>query len=285
MNGDRFRTPLILSMIVMGLIAIASIAGVLTESLYRDNLWVTSQLRGADFVRMILVVPLFAGAIYLTARGSVRGLLVWLGMLWLAAYDYAFYLFGASFNALFLVYTVIFSLSIVTLIRALTLLDVNAIREKFTDRVPVRAISGYMGFWVLMLGGLWLAMSVAFLFTGDVPQSVVDSGHPTAIVFALDLGVLLPAVGLAAYWLWKKEPWGYVLAVMVNVKGATYALALIAMGIFMERAGLEADNLVILWGFFAAASIAATLALLLNMRPGVRTADAPGVVDRRSVAS
>jgi hypothetical protein len=266
MNGERLRVPLALSAIIVALIALASFAGLFFDGLYRDNTWTTSQFRGADFIRLFVAVPVFGGAIYSTMRGSLRGLLIWLGFLWLAVYDYAFYLFAAAFNELFLVYVAIFGLSIGALIWALSRIDTRAIKQQFTDRVPHRLISGYMVFWVLMLGGLWVGMSIAFLITGNVPQSVIDSGHPTAIVFALDLGVLLPAVALAAYWLWKREPWGYVLAVMVNVKGATYALALISMGVFMERAGIESGGLVFLWAFFAVASLAAALGLLWNLR-------------------
>jgi hypothetical protein len=266
MNSERLRVPLALSAVILALIALASFAGLFFDGLYRDNTWTTSQFRGADLIRLVVAVPLFAGAIYFTTRGSIRGLLVWLGFLWLAVYDYAFYLFAAAFNELFLVYVAIFGLSIAALIWALPQIDTHTIKQQFTDRVPHRLISGYMVFWVLMLGGLWVGMSVASLFTGNIPQSVIDSGHPTAIVFALDLAVLLPAVGLAAYWLWKREPWGYVLAVMVNVKGATYALALISMGVFMERAGIESGGLVFLWAFFTVASLAAALGLLWNLR-------------------
>ncbi|TVR75494.1 MAG: hypothetical protein EA415_03720 [Sphaerobacteraceae bacterium] len=266
MSVERLRTSLILSTVVLVLMAIASFAGVFFEGLYRDNVWAASQWRGADVVRLFVAVPLFAGAIYFTRQGSIRGLLVWLGFLLLAVYDYAFYLFAAAFNEMFLLYTAIFSLSIAALIWALPQIDVQAIRQEFTGGVPRRLISGYLVFWVLMLGGLWVAMSIAFLFTGNVPQSVIDSGHPTAIIFALDLAILLPSAGLAAVWLWQDRPWGYVLAVMVNVKGALYALALISMGVFMERAGIEAGGLLFLWMFLTVASLLAALGLLWNMR-------------------
>jgi hypothetical protein len=266
MNAERLRVPLVLSMIILALVTVTSFTGVFIDGLYRDNTWTSSQLQGADFIRLFVALPIFAAAIYFTMRGSTRGLLIWLGFLWLAVYDYAFYLFGAAFNELFLAYTAIFGLSILALIWILPVIDVSAIKRAFTDRVPTRLISGYMFFWVVFLGGLWIAQSIAFLLTGNVPQSVADSGHPTAIVFALDLGVLLPAVALAAWWLWRREPWGYVLAVMVNVKGATYALALISMGVFMERAGLEAGGLIFLWVFFTIASLVAALGLLWNLR-------------------
>jgi hypothetical protein len=282
MRVERLRVSLGLSVVVLALVAFVSFFGVFIDGFYRDNLWAASQWQGADVVRLFVVVPVFAVAIYLTRRGSIRGMLVWLGFLWLAVYDYAFYLFAAAFNELFLAYAAIFGLSVAALIWALPQIDVQAIRNEFTGSVPRRLISGYMGFWVLMLGGLWVGMSVAFLFTGNVPQSVIDSGHPTAIVFALDLAILLPAVGLAAVWLWQDRPWGYVLAVMVNVKGAAYALALISMGIFMERAGIEAGGLLFLWIFFTVASILAAFGLLWNMRGSrvERSADQPAQVEK-----
>jgi hypothetical protein len=281
MIDERFKVPMILSAIVIVLVAVASFGGVFVEGLYRDNTWASSQLRGADFIRLFVAIPVFAGAMYYANRGSVRATLVWLGFLWLAVYDYAFYLFAASFNELFLIYAAIFGLSILALIWALPRLDVEAIRRTFSERTPVKWVSVYMFFWVALLGGLWVAQSVAFLFTGNVPQSVIDSGHPTAIVFALDLGVLLPAVLLGAIWLWQRQPWGYVLAVMVNVKGAAYALALISMGVFMERAGIESGGLLFLWIFFTVASVAAALALLLSMRPGAEEKATPEIVSTR----
>ena len=37
---------------------------------------------------------------------------------------------------------------------------------------------------------IWIGMSMSYLFTGNIPQTVIDSGHPTAVVFATDLSML-----------------------------------------------------------------------------------------------
>jgi ABC-type spermidine/putrescine transport system permease subunit II len=58
-NQSNFRTASILSVIIGLLSVVASAGGLVMEELYRKNLWVTSQFRGSDLVRLLIIVPLF----------------------------------------------------------------------------------------------------------------------------------------------------------------------------------------------------------------------------------
>ena len=232
MLPTKYRTAYNLSIIITSLIIVASAGGLFVDGLYRDNTWTTTQLRGSDLVRLLVAVPIMITALIFTKRGSSKALLIWLGMLWLTVYDYAFFLFGAAFNVLFLIYVALFSLSILALIFALPRVDAKAIRRKFKARTPVKWISAYMLFIAIFLGGLWTAQTLNFIATGQLPQSNIYSGHPTNIVFALDLALLVPGMVLAAVWLWKRLPWGYILGAMMLVKGTIYPMALIGMAIF-----------------------------------------------------
>ena len=69
--------------------------------------------------------PLLVVALLIARRGSVQALLSWLGLVGYAVYNYAYYLLGAALNAFFLLYVVAFVLSAVTLIVALSRLDVG----------------------------------------------------------------------------------------------------------------------------------------------------------------
>jgi hypothetical protein len=263
---SNLKSSFILSIIAALLATAASTAGLFT-ALYRDNTWVSSQLRGNDVVTLLIAVPMLLIGMYLAWRGSQRGLLVWLGGLWYIFYNYMFYLFGAAFNEFFLVYTAIFALSTLALIFTMIKLDASQIAGMFADRTPVRLISGYMLFWAVFLGGLWIAQSVSFIFTGQLPQSVIDAGGQTNVVFAIDLSIMIPTLILGAAWLWKRQPWGFIIAVIMNIKGATYAFALVMMGTFAQRAEVPgAMDLVPLWIFFTAASLAAAAVLLIHMK-------------------
>ena len=269
------RVPYLLSGIIVVLMATASAGGLLVEDLYRNNLWATSQFRGSDLVRLALVVPVFIAALSLAARGSARGQLIWLGMLWLTLYDYAFYLFGAAFNELFLIYVALFSVSAIALIFALPRIDVDAVARRFRAGTPVRWISSYLLLIATFLGGLWVLQSLAFVFTGQPPQSLVDSGHVTEIVFALDLALLVPGMIIGAAWLWRRRPWGYVVAGMMMVKATLYPIALIGMSVFAVSAGVpDAGSMTPFWVFFAAASLLVSGLLFGNLRaPGPQARD------------
>lgn len=266
MDQTRFKSAYILSAVIAALIIVASAGGLFLDGLYRDNTWATTQFRGSDVVRLVVTAPVLVAALVLAWRGSPRAQLVWLGTLWLAVYDYAFYLFGAAFNDFFLIYVALFALSILALIFALPQVDANAIGRQFQARTPVKWIGGYMLFIAVFLGGLWIAQSLSFVVTGQLPQSIVDSGHPTGIVFALDLALLVPGMVLGALWLWQRRSWGYVLAAIMLVKGTIYPLALIGMAVFYTNATGAWDPLAWFWIAFAIASLIASGFFFGNMQ-------------------
>jgi hypothetical protein len=53
-------------------------------------------------ITLLVAVPLFVPAFVGAARDSVRGLLLSLGIIGYALYNYAFYLFDAALNVFFL---------------------------------------------------------------------------------------------------------------------------------------------------------------------------------------
>jgi hypothetical protein len=92
-------------------------------------------------------------------------------------------------------------------------------------------------------GVLWVGMSLGFLFTGDVPRPIVASGHPTAVVFAIDLVFIVPPMLLTAMWLSRRRPLGWVLAGVMSTGGSVYTLTLVAasMEVARQDAGTGAE--------------------------------------------
>jgi hypothetical protein len=183
--NSKLQTAAVLSHIIAVLAAIASAGGLLLPHLYRDNLFVKSAWRGNDGVTVTL--PILLASVWWARRSSVRAQLVWMGALDYLLYNFAFYLFGAAFNAFFLLYVALFTLSILALNYGLLGIDAEAIRQQFRDQTPVKWISGYMVFIALGLGSVYVMQSVQFIFTGELPGIVTTTQHPTSVVFALDL--------------------------------------------------------------------------------------------------
>jgi hypothetical protein len=207
------------------LLAVAAGVGLFVPSLYQGNTaFAATAFRGTDLVSLAVALPVLAGALWLASRGSRSALLLWLGTLAYVAYTYL-YTFAIAWNRLFLVYVALLSLSLLTLARALTVLDANELAARFGDRTPVRGVGAFL--WVVG-GMLGLAQVVPALVAGQVPDVVLKTGHPTGVVYVLDLGLVVPLMLLAGRWLRQRRPWGYVAAAILLVKGVAVGLALLS---------------------------------------------------------
>jgi len=106
---------------------VQSVLGLVWSDQYRDVDWIRATWYGNDWITLVAAVPLLWFGRPPAARGSVRGLLLVLGLAGYAVYNYAFYLFGAALNIFFPVYVVTFLLGIATLGLLLSHLDVTAV--------------------------------------------------------------------------------------------------------------------------------------------------------------
>ena len=245
------------------LAAVTKAFGAFVPDTYRDGIWTASQLRGADLVALFVLVPLLTVSAVWARRGAARGVLVWLGALHVLVYDVTFYLYGAAFNAWFLAYAAMVAGGLTLLLAAVHRLDLASVGAAFHPATPRRAPAVVLTLLGAGLGGVWVAQALAYLATGTLPASVAASGHPTAVVFAVDLTLLVPFFLLAAVGLWRRRSWGRVLASAVAVSGATYTLLLAGMGVGADPSVVEgATALVPLWLGLGVASAAVAVTLL-----------------------
>lgn len=222
----NLKPAFILSILIAFLAAMASVGGLLMDNLYRDNDFVRAAWFANDLITALVAVPLLAVSLGYVKKGSRRGQLVWIGLLGYMAYNYAFYLFGAAFNSFFILYAVLFSLSGTALILGLSNLDVNLLARNFSPKLPVKGISMYVLVIGFMLFMVEISMITNYLLTGILPLTITQTGHPTAVVFALDLSVVVPLSLISAVLLWKRRAWGYVMGMMMLIKGFAYGLVL-----------------------------------------------------------
>jgi hypothetical protein len=260
------KPALVLSTMIAVLATIASAGGLFVDGLYRDNAFVTSTWLGTDLVTLVVAIPLLIVAMFLASRGSARAYLVWLGVLDSMLYNFGFYLFGASFNQFFMIYAALVAFSSWALFLGLVDLDVEKLSNQFSPRVPVRSISIYMLFVGLGLTSVYVAQWLDFIMSGQVPAIVMKSDHPTNVVFALDLTLVIPLLIVGALWLWRRSPWGYVVAAIVNVKGAIYMLGLCTATLAAYQAGtVQSPSEITLWGSIGVGCLIASVILLRNL--------------------
>jgi hypothetical protein len=259
-----------LSWMVVALAALASVLPIAWPAIYRDNALVASGWFGNDLVTLAVAVPLLAGAL-LRAPGSDRARLVWFGLLAYMVYNYAFYLFGAAFNSLFLLYAGLFTLSAFALALALADTDVPILGRSVRYTTSVFGVALYMLLVALLLGGFWVSTSLEYVFTGRVPPVIEAVGHPTNVIAALDLSMVVSVALLAGHLLWRRRPWGFVLGVIWNVKGAAYMTALSAAAFAEFRSGAaENATQIALWAPIGVGCAVSALVLLRALADGPR---------------
>jgi len=249
----------VLTGVIAVLMAAAAGAGLFADGLYRDGAWAREAFRGADLVTLVLAVPLLIAGLVLSMRGSRRGQVVWIGLLGYAVYNYAYGVFGAEFNDLFLLHIAILSMSLFALACALPSLTTAWARERHRTSRADRGIGGFLVLVGAAQGALWVALILRFAFTGRVLNDIpVDGQH---LVFALDLALLVPTLVLAGVLLFRRRAVGVLLGAAVCVFGAVYQLNLMVAGVFQENAGVAGvkafplEGLVLTAAFLLAAAV------------------------------
>ncbi|HSP47618.1 MAG TPA: hypothetical protein VLN47_06050 [Clostridiaceae bacterium] len=270
MFRTEFKTPVRLSVAIAILAAIASAGGLFLSSLYHDNALITAAWHGNDFVTLFLALPVMVGSLVYSARGSRRAQVIWMGTLWYMVYNYMFYLFGAAFNSFFLIYAALFTMSSYALVLALLKVDAHGLSGRAFDRIPVKLVSGFMLFFAILLGVMWIGLSLSYVFTGVIPVAIAQTDHPTGVVFAIDLTLIVPSLILCAVALYRRKAWGFVLSTIVMIKASTYALAMIAMSVFSYLEVGILDPLILLWAVLGAGCLASCYLLLRAMKPAAQ---------------
>jgi hypothetical protein len=266
------RVAYILSGVIAVLMIAASSAGLFVQGLYRDGPWAGEALRGGDLVSLTLVAPLLIASLVLSMRGSARAQLVWVATLGYGVYNYAYYVFGSTFNDIFLLHIVLLSMSVFALACALPNLDREAIAGTFRGSRATRWIGGFLVVVGVGQGALWIVLVLRNALTGRLLNDIPVEGQH--LVFALDLSLLVPTLVVAGVLLFRRTAFGFVLGTAVTVFGALYQVNLMMAGLFQDNAnvaGVKAfplEGIVLTAGFLIASAI-----LLLRGQGGAGTAE------------
>ena len=263
-DQEKMQVPYMLSAVLAALMVVQSVLGRIFPEQYRDVEWIRLTWLGNDWVTLVVGVPLLVASLLLARRGSIRGLLLWLGMLGYGAYNYAYYMLGAELNVFFPLYIMPLILSVATLILALSRIDVADAAASFRPKTPVRIIGGYLVFVAVGLAFVWMGVWAAYVFAGQ-PTPVEPEAFK--LVAALDITIMVPALAFGGVLLWRRRAWGYIVAAIAGIQGSLYLLVLSTNSVVQILYGLaEAPGELPQWGALAVTTSAVTGLLLANVR-------------------
>lgn len=108
------------------------------------------------------------GSMWLARRGSLIGLLLWPGTLFYVLY--AFYLIGVPFNALFLLYVALVTVSTYTMIGLLASIDGEVVRQRLSAVMPRRTVGGAL----VGLAILYFALETLLIVATLASRALLD---------------------------------------------------------------------------------------------------------------
>ena len=249
-----------ISIALAALMATQALLGLLASGAYRDVAWIKAAWSGNDMVTVLIAVPLLLGAMRSASRGSTRARLIWLGVLSYAVYNYAYYVLGAALNVFFAIYVLTFVIAAASLIIGFVGTDATAVASAFTGRTPTKALGGYYVFVATGLSAVWLGAWAAYVFADRPTPVETEAFH---LVAALDMTLMVPALATGGVLLWRRKPWGYLIAAVAGIQASLYLLVLTVNSAVAIRRGLvAAPGEFPIWGTLLVLTFAATAGLM-----------------------
>jgi hypothetical protein len=186
------------------------------QGIYRlDTVFWAAGYKGTDAVVLFLAAPVLVVLALLYRRGSLRIGLLLISIVSFFLYVYASMALGSAYNGLFLIYVVIFSLSLFVLIKVFRLAETAWLERESIARLILARRTRRFPASLLFASGLvtafvWLSPVVGSMASGQTPDRL-DS-YTTLMTYVLDLAVIVPAAFVAGCMILKRYPIGYLTA-------------------------------------------------------------------------
>jgi len=214
-------TPIYLLSIFIGiLVFIASIYSILNPAEIYPTEAMHQMFFANDVVNLVIGLPLLLGSLWLSSRGKLLGLLFWPGALMYVLYNYIAYLFSSPLSWIYLIYMVLVSACVYTLIGLFTQIDVENVSAQLFGSIPEKLSGGV----ILGLGALNFLRVLFMITRALISQSSIAT---------TDLSVLLADFLLSPAWiiggvlLLRRKALGYVSGLALLFQASMLFIGLI----------------------------------------------------------
>ena len=193
----------VLSFIIAILMAVASISGLLYQTIVYPTEELLQSFLTNDVANLLIGLPMLLASMWLTRRGKLIGLLFWPGALFFVLYNYIIYVFAMPLNLAFLAHLALVMLSVYSLIGLLTNIDGKVVQQQLTGAVPERLARG-------VLAGLGLLLFL--LVIGAIVNALISQIPIAETELALHVAdfLITPSWVICGVLLWQRKAFGYV---------------------------------------------------------------------------
>jgi len=192
-----------ISLVIAVLMAIASVAGLLYQTIIYPTDDLLKSFVPNDVVNLFIGLPILLGSMWLARRGKLSGLLFWPGALFYVFYTYLVYVFSIPFNVAFMLHLTLVTLSAYTMIGLVASIDGKAVQNRLAGAVPERTGGS-------VLAGLGILFFVRVI--GVMVSALISQTPVTAAELALHITdfMITPTWIIGGVLLWRREALGYV---------------------------------------------------------------------------
>jgi hypothetical protein len=195
------------------------------HGLYRsDSIAKAVAFRGFDWANLVVCVPLSVLGMLLYRRGRMRGQFILGSVFTYLAYIYLIGVMGNAFNAMFLVWTALFSTGAFGAALTFAGIDTHCLPERLAKGFPRKTLAVYMLVLAAALLYQYLAQVLAAYSTGR-PPALLET-YTTLELAALELGIMVPLHVVGGVLLWRRHAWGYLIAIPLAFAAAVAFIAL-----------------------------------------------------------
>jgi hypothetical protein len=179
----------------------------------------------------------------------------------------------------FILHIALLALSIWAVALAIGSTDLTEISATLNRGRAARWVGTFLAVVGLVLGSLWVVLSVRFAITGELMADIPADG--VHLVFAIDLALLVPALIVTGVLLWRRTTAGTVFGAAMAILGALYQVNLLLAGVFQANADVPGaksfppEGIVVAIGFVTLVAI-----LFRSSRTAVRMASPHGRRER-----
>ena len=210
-----------ISLIIALIMTVASAVGIIfRDIIYPSEKMVVSFVPN-DILNLGLGLPILLGSLWLTRRGNLIGLLCWPGALFYVLHNYTTYLLGIPFNALFLLYLFLVTLSVYTIIGVITSIDKDEVRQRLAGAVPIRTAGGILAGIALLA----VIYQIVNIITALINQRQVDSFELAQWID--DILVAAPPLIIAGFLMLRRKALGYVSGMGLLLLGSMLFIGLV----------------------------------------------------------
>jgi len=220
------------SVILTGVFKIAFMPGTVSQ----DIISIVSS------VLMIILIALY------TKQKDIRVLISIIGLLSFYFYGYGTYVISALYTSMYLVYMLIFTLSLLGMVIGISGFTSDCIKGLFLPK------------WIRVCGIVFLSV-IVFIFTSKwitdvIPYTQNHTAPDFYAIFILDLCIVLPLFMVIIYMLIKNIKLAYILLGIALLKTATLILSVAIGSLIAPKYGIQEEaSMIFIYCFVAMISL------------------------------